>query len=149
MSPRCPLPMGVSKALPNNKDWSVITLCEQGWLTPDHVERCPITWQTLLRHAPLPRVAAVSRDMLREGNWLVPRLNGQPFLEEPPLFYWLQAASYRIGGVPSAVTARSSCSRRAGRSRRTSSLIAAPARRRTLCRSPFARRSFAWSARSR
>src|SRR6185369_7104151 len=26
-----------------------------------------------------PRVAAVSRDMLREGNWLVPLLNGRPF----------------------------------------------------------------------
>jgi aspartyl/asparaginyl beta-hydroxylase (cupin superfamily) len=65
------LPMGVSKALPNNRDWSVITLCEQGWLTPDQVERCPITWQTLLRHAPVPRVAgwgpSVIFSMLRAG----------------------------------------------------------------------------------
>lgn len=53
-----------------------------------------------------PRVAAVSREMLAEGNWLVPRLNGEPFLEEPPLFYWLQAGSYRIAGAPSAVAAR-------------------------------------------
>ena len=51
------LPMGVSKALPNSQDWSVITLCEQGWLTPANVERCPTTWQTLLEHAPVPRVA--------------------------------------------------------------------------------------------
>jgi aspartyl/asparaginyl beta-hydroxylase (cupin superfamily) len=51
------LPMGVSRTLPNNRDWSVIALCEQGWLTRQHVERCPVTWQTLLRHAPLPRVA--------------------------------------------------------------------------------------------
>lgn len=55
------LPMGVSKALLNNRDWSVMSLCEQGWLTPDHVERCPITWQTLLRHAPVPRVAGWGR----------------------------------------------------------------------------------------
>jgi aspartyl/asparaginyl beta-hydroxylase (cupin superfamily) len=65
------LPIGVSKALPNNRDWSVITLCEQGWLTPDHVERCPISWQTLLRHAPVPRVAGwgpnVIFSMLRPG----------------------------------------------------------------------------------
>jgi aspartyl/asparaginyl beta-hydroxylase (cupin superfamily) len=65
------LPMGVSKALPNNRDWSVITLCEQGWLTPDHVERCPITWQTLLQHAALPRVAgwgpSVIFSMLKAG----------------------------------------------------------------------------------
>ena len=46
------LPMGVSKALPDNRDWSVMTLCEQGWLTPENVERCPMTWETLLRHAP-------------------------------------------------------------------------------------------------
>jgi aspartyl/asparaginyl beta-hydroxylase (cupin superfamily) len=50
------LPMGVSKALLNNRDWSVMSLCEQGWVKPDHVERCPITWETLLRHAPVPRV---------------------------------------------------------------------------------------------
>jgi aspartyl/asparaginyl beta-hydroxylase (cupin superfamily) len=65
------LPMGVSKALPNNRDWSVMTLCEQGWLTPGHVERCPITWQTLLQHAPVPRVAGwgpnVIFSMLRAG----------------------------------------------------------------------------------
>jgi len=65
------LPMGVSKALLNNRDWSVMTLCEQGWLTPDHVKRCPITWQTLLRHAPVPRVAGwgpnVIFSMLRAG----------------------------------------------------------------------------------
>ena len=28
------LPMGVSKALPDGRDWGVMTLCEQGWLTP-------------------------------------------------------------------------------------------------------------------
>lgn len=65
------LPIGVSKALPDNRDWSVLTLSEQGWLTPDHVERCPITWQTLLRNAPLPRVAgwgpSVIFSMLRAG----------------------------------------------------------------------------------
>lgn len=51
------LPMGVNKALQDNRDWSVMTLCEQGWLTPDHIKRCPVTWQTLLEHAPVPRVA--------------------------------------------------------------------------------------------
>ena len=65
------LPMGVSKALPDNRDWSVMTLCEQGWLTPENVERCPITWETLLRHAPVPRVAgwapSVIFSMLKAG----------------------------------------------------------------------------------
>jgi aspartyl/asparaginyl beta-hydroxylase (cupin superfamily) len=51
------LPMGVNKALLDNRDWSLMSLCEQGWLKPENVERCPVTWQTLLRHAPVPRVA--------------------------------------------------------------------------------------------
>ena len=65
------LPMGVNKALLDNRDWSVMTLCEQGWLTPDHVERCPITWQSLLRHAHVPRVSgwgpSVLFSMLKAG----------------------------------------------------------------------------------
>src|SRR5256886_9714904 len=44
------------------------------------------------------RVAEISREMRAERSWLVPRLNGTPFLEEPPLFYWLQAGAYRLGG---------------------------------------------------
>jgi aspartyl/asparaginyl beta-hydroxylase (cupin superfamily) len=51
------MPMGVSKALLDKKDWGVLVFCEQGWLEPEHIERCPRTWDTILRHAPLPRVA--------------------------------------------------------------------------------------------
>src|SRR5256886_1250176 len=52
------------------------------------------------------RVAEISREMRAEGSWLVPQLNGTPFLEEPPLFYWLQAGAYRLAGGPSAAAAR-------------------------------------------
>jgi len=52
------------------------------------------------------RVAEISREMLAGGSWWVPHLNGRPFLEEPPLFYWLQAGLYCIAGGPSALTAR-------------------------------------------
>jgi aspartyl/asparaginyl beta-hydroxylase (cupin superfamily) len=51
------MPMGVSKALADRRDWGVLVFCEQGWLEPKHIERCPRTWDTVLRHAPLPRVA--------------------------------------------------------------------------------------------
>jgi hypothetical protein len=51
------LPMGVDKALSDKRDWSVLSLCEQGWVVPDNVKRCPVTWQTMLQHAPVPRVA--------------------------------------------------------------------------------------------
>src|SRR2546427_5397772 len=49
------------------------------------------------------RVAEISREMRAERTWLLPRLNGTPFLEEPPLFYWFQAGAYRLaGGAPAA-----------------------------------------------
>lgn len=51
------MPLGVSKALLDGRDWGVLALCEQGWLEPAYIERCPRTWDTLLRHAPVPRVA--------------------------------------------------------------------------------------------
>jgi 4-amino-4-deoxy-L-arabinose transferase-like glycosyltransferase len=52
------------------------------------------------------RVAEIAREMLTGESWAVPQLNGEPFLEEPPLFYWLQAGAYRIAGAPSAAVAR-------------------------------------------
>lgn len=65
------LPLGVSKALPKGGNWSVLALCEQGWLEPEYINRCPITWDTLLRHAPVPRVAgwgpSAVFSMLRAG----------------------------------------------------------------------------------
>lgn len=49
-------PLGGNKALLNNKNWSVLSLCENGWLTPDVVQNCPKTWEAILK-APLPRIA--------------------------------------------------------------------------------------------
>src|SRR5262245_48629743 len=55
-------------------------------------------------HAPLlepqeARYAEIPRQMLAERSWLVPVLHGQPYLDKPPLFYWLVIASYRMFGV--------------------------------------------------
>ena len=50
------MPMGVGKALKDGGDWGILALCEQGWLDPDYVGRCPRTWDLLLRNAPVPRV---------------------------------------------------------------------------------------------
>ena len=52
------------------------------------------------------RVAEVSREMLDHGHWLLPRLNGQPFIEEPPLFYWLQAGAFHASDGLSSTAAR-------------------------------------------
>ncbi len=46
-----------------------------------------------------PTGAAVGREMLESGDLIVPRLNGQPFLEKPPLYWWVQTAALRGWGV--------------------------------------------------
>lgn len=51
------------------------------------------------------RYTDVARWMLRSGDWVVPRLNGQPFLHKPPLYYWLEAAAMGAFG-PHALVAR-------------------------------------------
>lgn len=43
--------------------------------------------------------AEAAREMLASGDWITPRVNGEPFFEKPPLYYWLTAASYRMLGV--------------------------------------------------
>ncbi len=46
-----------------------------------------------------PRDAAVGKAMWASGDLVVPRLNGRPFLEKPPLAWWAQAAGYQVLGV--------------------------------------------------
>lgn len=53
-----------------------------------------------------PRVASVARSAA-EGAWVAPTLNGVPFLEQPPLFYWLAALFFRLFGVDAPYLARS------------------------------------------
>jgi len=53
-----------------------------------------------------PRVAEIAREMAANRDWVIPTVNGHPFIEEPPLFYWLQAAAYRIAGAPGTAAAR-------------------------------------------
>jgi 4-amino-4-deoxy-L-arabinose transferase-like glycosyltransferase len=49
-----------------------------------------------------PTGAAVGRAMLATGDLVVPRLNGQPFLEKPPLYWWVQVLSLRAFGITAA-----------------------------------------------
>jgi len=44
------------------------------------------------------RYAVISREMLQTRDWFVPRLFGLPYLEKPPLLYWLTAASFETFG---------------------------------------------------
>ena len=46
-----------------------------------------------------PRYASTARDMVLNGNWIVPHFNGVPRINKPPLFYWAIAISYKLFGI--------------------------------------------------
>src|SRR6267378_838139 len=58
------------------------------------------------------RNAEVAREILETGDWITPHMDGAPYLDKPPAFFWTVASSYRVLGVselaaraPSAVLA--------------------------------------------
>src|SRR5215472_6751495 len=46
-----------------------------------------------------PRYAQIAREMLARHDWIVPTLNGSPWLEKPVLLYWKAMGSYMMYGV--------------------------------------------------
>ena len=52
-----------------------------------------------------PREAGISREMYTEPG-VIPTLNGEPFIEKPPLYYWATALSFHLAGGPSVPAAR-------------------------------------------
>src|ERR1700748_3390543 len=44
-----------------------------------------------------PRYAFIGGAMARSGDWITPRLWGQPWFEKPALLYWMTAAAFRLG----------------------------------------------------
>ncbi len=47
-----------------------------------------------------PRYASIAREMARSGDWVTPRLNGAPWFEKPPLYYWSAAIGFRLFRAP-------------------------------------------------
>jgi 4-amino-4-deoxy-L-arabinose transferase-like glycosyltransferase len=47
-------------------------------------------------YAEIPREMLVSHDW---RHWIIPHLNGLPYMEKPPLLYWLTALSFSLFGV--------------------------------------------------
>ncbi|HTU21523.1 MAG TPA: glycosyltransferase family 39 protein [Gemmataceae bacterium] len=45
------------------------------------------------------RYAEIGREMFQRGEWVVPYLQSEPYLDKPPLLYWLIEASYTLFGV--------------------------------------------------
>jgi 4-amino-4-deoxy-L-arabinose transferase-like glycosyltransferase len=46
-----------------------------------------------------PRYARISEEMVLRGEYVTPTLNFLPWLEKPPLLFWIQAASYKAFGI--------------------------------------------------
>ncbi len=67
--------------------WLIGTLDRGAW-TPDEPREADIAWR-----------------MSVQSNWALPHLANQPFLEKPPLSYWMSAESMRLFG-PSIAAAR-------------------------------------------
>ncbi|HEV2272028.1 MAG TPA: glycosyltransferase family 39 protein [Steroidobacteraceae bacterium] len=88
---------------------SLRTTCARGWILPVLLALAPM-WLigTLYRGAwtpDEPREADIAWRMSVQSHWVLPQLAGQPFLEKPPLSYWVSAGSMRLFG-PSARAAR-------------------------------------------
>lgn len=46
-----------------------------------------------------PRYAQIAREMLARRDWVLPTLNGSPWLEKPALLYWKMMSAYTFLGV--------------------------------------------------
>src|SRR5260370_39901224 len=44
-----------------------------------------------------PRYAAIGREVARSGDWVTPRLWGEPWFEKPALLYWMTGIAFRLG----------------------------------------------------
>jgi len=45
-----------------------------------------------------PRFALIAQDMLRSGDWLIPRVGGDLYADKPPFFFWLLATAMALTG---------------------------------------------------
>lgn len=52
-----------------------------------------------------PRFGEVIREMIARGEYLIPIKNGVPYIEYPPLYFWLSLAG-RLTGLPETVAIR-------------------------------------------
>ncbi len=80
------------------------------WLYPGLAALVAALWLAILPSRPLfnpdeGRYAEIPREMLSQGDWIIPHLNGLAYIEKPPLQYWATALCLRVFG-PTAFAAR-------------------------------------------
>ncbi|MBN1567594.1 MAG: glycosyltransferase family 39 protein [Acidobacteria bacterium] len=45
-----------------------------------------------------PRYARIAQEMYQRGDWITPSLEGKPWLEKPPLYYWITIPFHAVFG---------------------------------------------------
>jgi 4-amino-4-deoxy-L-arabinose transferase-like glycosyltransferase len=78
-------------------------MLRKSWMLGVAAACATVLWFALLAQRPLydpdeGRYAEIPREMLKSGDWVIPRLNALVYLEKPPLQYWLTALAYRAFG---------------------------------------------------
>ena len=63
-------------------------------------------WGRSLENHGYLRYAEVAREMIRSGEWVVPHLNGEVFIDKPPLLFWLIAIPSSIYGSVTPLLAK-------------------------------------------
>jgi 4-amino-4-deoxy-L-arabinose transferase-like glycosyltransferase len=63
-------------------------------------------WARSLENHGYLKYAEVAREMIRSGDWIVPHLNGDIFIDKPPLLFWLIAIPSSIYGSVTPLLAR-------------------------------------------
>lgn len=74
-------------------------LLRWGWAAPTLAITLLSLWARPLLPADETRYMAVAWEMWRDGQWLVPLLNGEPYSHKPPLLFWLIHAGWWAFGV--------------------------------------------------
>jgi len=63
-------------------------------------------WGRSLENHGYIRYAEIAREMLRSGDWIVSRLNGEVYIDKPPLLFWLIALPSSLHGSVTPLIAR-------------------------------------------
>lgn len=97
-------------SLPARPALSPALAARERWLYGGLATLVAVLWLAILPTRPLfnpdeGRYAEIPREMLSEGDWIIPHLNGLAYIEKPPLQYWATALSLRVFG-PTAFAAR-------------------------------------------
>jgi 4-amino-4-deoxy-L-arabinose transferase-like glycosyltransferase len=58
-----------------------------------------LAWMRPLALPDEGRYLDIARWMAESGDWIVPRVNGLPFLHKPPLYFWLEAGAIQTLGL--------------------------------------------------